>query len=121
MNTGAAVPARRARRAGPGCGSSPGLRRLIDAPTKVLARNDAVNQRNLRRCGLTHADLQAVMGQHGHEHPNHVHLAIFEAKGAISVLSTREAPRTGHARAQQSRVFGGHPSDLTIGGEHDDD
>ena len=37
---------------------------------------------------LTGADLQAVLRQHGHQSPDSVHLAIFEAKGAISVLRT---------------------------------
>lgn len=66
----------------------PRLRRLIDPPVKVLIRNGVVDHRNLRRCGLTHADLTAVLRQHGHESPSGVHLAIFESKGAVSVLAT---------------------------------
>ncbi|MGD1238324.1 DUF421 domain-containing protein [Mycobacterium seoulense] len=64
----------------------PGVRRFIDPPLKVLIRNGYVDRRNLRRCGLTTADLEAVLRQHGHESSDHIHLAIFEAKGAISIL-----------------------------------
>jgi uncharacterized membrane protein YcaP (DUF421 family) len=64
----------------------PRIRRFIDPPLKVLIRDGRVDRRNLRRCGLTGANLQAVLRQHGHQSSNSVHLAIFEAKGAISVL-----------------------------------
>lgn len=64
----------------------PGIRRIIDPPLKVLIRNGHVDRRNLRRCGLTTADLEAVLRQHGHERSDGIHLAIFEAKGAISIL-----------------------------------
>lgn len=64
----------------------PGMRRFIDPPLKVLIRDRHVDLRNLRRCGLTAADLEAVLRQHGHDSTDGVHLAIFEAKGAISVL-----------------------------------
>jgi uncharacterized membrane protein YcaP (DUF421 family) len=66
----------------------PGIRRFIDPPLKVLIRNGHVDRCNLRRCGLTIADLEAVLRQHGHESPDRIHLAIFEAKGAISFLLT---------------------------------
>jgi uncharacterized membrane protein YcaP (DUF421 family) len=66
----------------------PGIRRFIDPPLKVLIRNGHVDRRNLRRCGLTISDLEAVLRQHGHESSDRIHLAIFEAKGAISILLT---------------------------------
>lgn len=65
----------------------PRLRRFIDPPAKVLIRDGRIDQRNLRRCGLTLADLQAVLRQHGLRNPEHVHLAVFEAKGAVSVIA----------------------------------
>jgi uncharacterized membrane protein YcaP (DUF421 family) len=64
----------------------PRIRRFIDPPVKVLIRDGHVDRRNLRRCGLTDSDLQAVLREHGHQSPDGVRLAIFEAKGAISVL-----------------------------------
>ncbi len=70
----------------------PRLRRLIDPPATVLIRDGAVHTRNLHRCGMTHADLQGVLRQHGFERPEGVHLAIMEAKGAISVLGSHQQP-----------------------------
>jgi uncharacterized membrane protein YcaP (DUF421 family) len=66
----------------------PRIRRFIDPPLKVLIRDGQVDQGNLRQCGLIGADLQAVLRQHGHQSSDTVRLAIFEAKGAISVLPT---------------------------------
>ncbi|GII30361.1 YetF domain-containing protein [Planotetraspora mira] len=60
--------------------------RLVDPPLRILIRDGRVDRRNLRRCGLTEADLEAVLRQHGHLGPDGIHLAIFEAKGAVSVL-----------------------------------
>ena len=64
----------------------PAIRRLIDPPLRVLVQDGRIIYRNLRRCGMTGADLEAVLREHGHESPDRIHLAIFEAKGAISVL-----------------------------------
>jgi uncharacterized membrane protein YcaP (DUF421 family) len=75
----------------------PALRRLIDPPLVVLISDGEVNRRNLRRCGLTAADLEAVLREHGYPNAERIHLAILEAKGAISVLGSDEAgrPRSG--------------------------
>lgn len=70
----------------------PSLCRFIDPPLVVLIRDGRVNRRNLQRCGLTARDLDAVLRQHGHSTPERVHLAVLEAKGAISVLNTDGAP-----------------------------
>ena len=70
-----------------------GVRRLVDPPLRVLIRDGQLDQRTLRRCGLTPDDLQAILRQHGHTDPQTVHLAIFEAKGAVSVLTARYPSR----------------------------
>lgn len=72
----------------------PGMRRFIDPPLKVLIRDGHVDRGNLRRCGLTATDLKAMLRQHGHDSADGIHLAVFEAKGAISVLCTEAKPRT---------------------------
>ncbi len=74
----------------------PALCRFIDPPLMILISDGEVNQRNLRRCGLTRADLDAVLREHGHPNADRIHLAILEAKGAISVQTadTTEAPRS---------------------------
>jgi uncharacterized membrane protein YcaP (DUF421 family) len=84
----------------------PWIRRLIDPPATVLIRDGRVNATNLRRCGLTTADLDAVLRQHGHKSPDRVHLAIFEAKGSISVLTADSQPEKPGLSAS-SRGLGG--------------
>jgi uncharacterized membrane protein YcaP (DUF421 family) len=69
----------------------PALRRMVDPPLRVLIRDGKVDERNLRRSGLTRTDLDAVLRQHGHESPADVHLALFEEKGAVSVLTANVA------------------------------
>jgi uncharacterized membrane protein YcaP (DUF421 family) len=69
----------------------PVLRRLVDPPLYVLIQDGKIDCRNLRRCGLTIADLEAVLRQHGHCDADRVHLAIFEAKGAISVITAEQS------------------------------
>ncbi|WP_396928611.1 DUF421 domain-containing protein [Mycolicibacterium sp.] len=64
----------------------PALRRWVDPPVRVLIRDGKIDERNLRRSGLTRTDLDAVLRQHGHESPTEVRLALFEEKGAVSVL-----------------------------------
>ncbi|WP_337061030.1 DUF421 domain-containing protein [Kineococcus sp. G2] len=62
------------------------VRWVVDPPLRVLVRDGVVDQRNMRRCGLTTADLEAIMRQQGYPGTASVHLAIFEAKGAVSVV-----------------------------------
>lgn len=70
----------------------PVIQKFIDPPLLVLIRDGRIDCRNLRRCGLTIADLDAVLRQHGYLGADHVRLAIFEAKGAISVLPVDTPP-----------------------------
>jgi uncharacterized membrane protein YcaP (DUF421 family) len=68
------------------------FRRLVDPPVRLLIRDGEVEEGNLRRCRLTHADLDASLRQHGYDSAKDVHLALFEAKGAISVLQCSPHP-----------------------------
>jgi Protein of unknown function (DUF421) len=65
----------------------PRLRRLVDPPLRVLIRDGKVDRRNLRRCGLTDADLNEALRQHGQLGPERVRLAVFEEKGSVCVLT----------------------------------
>jgi uncharacterized membrane protein YcaP (DUF421 family) len=67
----------------------PWIRRLVDPPVRILIRDGHIDDASLRRCGLTHADLEAVLRRHGYENANDIRLALLEAKGVISVF-----PRT---------------------------
>ena len=61
----------------------PWVRRLVDPPLRVLIRDGQLDHTNLRRCGLTRQDLDAILRQHGHRTPTDVSLAIFETKGIV--------------------------------------
>jgi uncharacterized membrane protein YcaP (DUF421 family) len=76
----------------------PAVEKLIDPPLHVLIRDGRVDRRNLRRCGLTTADLQSVLRQHGQCNVGNVHLAVFEAKGAISIVPTDTSSHIARAR-----------------------
>jgi uncharacterized membrane protein YcaP (DUF421 family) len=70
----------------------PVIQKFIDPPLQVLIRDGQIDCRSLRRCGLTTADLNAVLRQHGQLNADRIHLAIFEAKGAISVFPADTQP-----------------------------
>ena len=61
--------------------------RLIDPKPKVIVRDGEVQHQTLRRCGLTPGDLSGVLRQHGYTDVSQVGLAVYERKGAVSVLS----------------------------------
>ncbi|MBX7450378.1 DUF421 domain-containing protein [Mycolicibacterium sp. 3033] len=68
-----------------------GIRRLVDPPVRVLISNGQLDHRNMRRAGITRADIDAILRQHGLRDPSEVDLALFEAKGSVSVFSRRKA------------------------------
>jgi len=69
----------------------PCVRRLVDPPVRVLIRNGQLDRPNLRRCGLTQEDLDAILRQHGHRTPDGVRLALFETKGVVSVIADAQS------------------------------
>ena len=73
----------------------PGVNRLVDPPIRVLIRDGKVDHGNVRRCGLTEDDLDAILRQHGHLTAADVKLAQFERTGAVSVLRSPAATSTG--------------------------
>lgn len=80
----------------------PAVQKLIDPPPHVLIRDGRIDRRNLRRCGLTTADLQAALRQHGQCNVDNVHLAVFEAKGAISIVPAQALVRIAGADLNRS-------------------
>ncbi|MFG1932672.1 DUF421 domain-containing protein [Mycobacterium sp. NPDC048908] len=84
----------------------PAMCRFVDPPLMVLIKDGEVNRRTLRRCGLTTADLEAVLREHGHLDADGIHLAILEAKGAISVVGAEPASRI---RTGATRPCPSHP------------
>lgn len=63
------------------------FRRLIDPQVLLLIRDGVVDRRNLQRCGMTAADLDAALRQHGYATAAEVSLAVSEARGGVSVLT----------------------------------
>jgi uncharacterized membrane protein YcaP (DUF421 family) len=73
----------------------PWVRRVVDPPVRVLIRDGQVNERNLKRCRLTREDLDAALRQHGHQTPASVRLALFETKGAVSIIADGQRRKSG--------------------------
>ncbi|BBZ15304.1 DUF421 domain-containing protein [Mycobacterium branderi] len=65
----------------------PWMRRVVDKPVRVLIRDGQLHEPNMKRCGLTRVDLDAILREHGHQTPENVRLALFESKGAVSIMS----------------------------------
>lgn len=65
--------------------------RLLEAPPVVLVADGRVLDRHLRRAGMTRADLDALLREHGVADPGSVHLAVLERRGRLSVLP-RDSP-----------------------------
>lgn len=63
------------------------IRKLVDPPVRVLIRDGTVNRPNLKRAGITDSDLEAILRQHGFHGPTQVQLALYEAKGTVSVFA----------------------------------
>jgi uncharacterized membrane protein YcaP (DUF421 family) len=69
------------------------IRRMVDPPVRVLIRDGEVNRENLRRAGITSADLDAILRQHGYTSPRQVGIALYEAKGSVSIFAAQvDAP-----------------------------
>ncbi len=68
----------------------PWVRRLVDPPVRVLIRDGQPDEKNLRRCRLTHEDLEVILRQHGYRAPAEIRLALFETKGVVSVFADAE-------------------------------
>ena len=73
----------------------PGLRAVIDPPLRVLIRDGKVDHRNLRRCGITAGDLDAILRQHGCLNTADIELALFERTGSVSIMKSSTAMSTG--------------------------
>lgn len=65
------------------------IRKIVDPPVRVLIRDGELDHANMRRAGLTRADIDAILRQHNLGDPCEVDLALFEAKGSVSVFSKR--------------------------------
>ncbi len=88
----------------------PWVRRLVDPPVRVLIRDGRLDQRNLKRCKITRADLDAILREHGHRTPDDVRLAVCETKGIVSVFGDDEPVRTSSPTEEAARSRGNGPA-----------
>ncbi len=58
-------------------------------PVVVVSQGRVLTD-NLRRAGMTGADLDALLREHGMASAGEVHLAVLEGQGGLSVLPRRE-------------------------------
>lgn len=68
----------------------PAGRRLIEKGPVVVAAKGRVLTGNLHRVGMTRADLDALLREHGMGEVDAVHLAVLEGRGRLSVLPRDE-------------------------------
>ena len=54
----------------------------------------------MKRAGLTRSDLDAILRQHGYRDAADVELALYEAKGSVSVFARRSRTGDGAGPAQ---------------------
>lgn len=64
----------------------PGASTLIDHPPRLLVVHGEIQERQLRRGGLTHADLDGLLRRSGVHDLAEVKYAVFESRGTISII-----------------------------------
>ncbi|QWC83736.1 DUF421 domain-containing protein [Nocardioidaceae bacterium] len=73
----------------------PGVRRVTDHRVRVLVAEEQVRHRELRRCGLTPADLEERLRLQGVRDLGEVRYVLFERQGGLTVVGrddTAQAP-----------------------------
>ena len=80
----------------------PSVVQLIDHAPRVLVAHGRVIESELRRCGLTHADLYAALRQRGVQDLAEVGYLIFEQRGRMSLMPAVQGQ-------------GGRPAELLAG------
>lgn len=68
----------------------PAGRRLLEEGPVVVVSDGRVLTGNLHRSGMTRADLDALLREHGVADAAEVHLAVLEGRGRLSVLRREE-------------------------------
>ncbi|HEX8025101.1 MAG TPA: YetF domain-containing protein [Candidatus Limnocylindrales bacterium] len=77
---------------------SPFLRRILDYPASVIARNGEWLSGAVDREGLSEEDLEAAIREHGLDSIDEVKLAVLEHDGSISVV-----PKEGRRVSMRAR------------------
>ena len=64
----------------------PRLRRLMDHRIRVLIADGELQDRQLRRCGLTRDDVLAELRQRGQFDLNQIRYLLYETKGGLTIV-----------------------------------
>jgi uncharacterized membrane protein YcaP (DUF421 family) len=73
----------------------PRIALLVDHPPRLLVRDGQIQDRWLRRCGLTRDDLFGLLRQQGVVDLAEVRYVIFEQRGRVSVVLRSASPDGG--------------------------
>ncbi|TPG59656.1 DUF421 domain-containing protein [Roseomonas nepalensis] len=74
--------------------ASPSVGHLLDPAPRLLVVDAQVRERDLAACGLTRADLHALLRRQGLEDLGEVRFAILEARGQLSVIRRASGRRS---------------------------
>ncbi len=87
----------------------PHIGRFMEHPPLVLVANGEIRDDELRRCGLTRADLYAQLRQQGVGDLDEVGYVIFEPRGQLSIIRRAEGdePPAGLVRDAVTRAAEG--------------
>jgi uncharacterized membrane protein YcaP (DUF421 family) len=67
-------------------------RRWLEGSPALLVYDGRLNRDSMRREGVSETDLRAALREHGVDSFSHVHLAVLEVDGNISVIRQDERP-----------------------------
>jgi uncharacterized membrane protein YcaP (DUF421 family) len=70
----------------------PAVSVLTDHTPRLLVVHGQVQERQLRRSGLTRRDLEGLLRQHGYHDLDQVRYVVFESRGQVSVVPESSAP-----------------------------
>ncbi|MEU2930647.1 YetF domain-containing protein [Streptomyces sp. NPDC007251] len=87
----------------------PALARLIDQPVRLLIVDGRLQHNELRRCGLTEADILAVLRCRGVRRLADVRYLLYENKGAFSIIGPHQPLDTEPLAAALREVDRPHP------------
>jgi uncharacterized membrane protein YcaP (DUF421 family) len=90
----------------------PSIARLIEHSPRVLVSDGHVLEQELRRCGLTRGDLNALLRQEGVQELSEVKYLIFEQRGRVSSRRSMPLLRPEH----QGHRFGRRLQDILLRG-----
>lgn len=75
----------------------PRVSRLVDHPPLLLVAAGRIDRRAMRRCGMTDADLDALLRRQGVTALSSRHYVIFERRGDVSIIEHESPPKLENA------------------------